>query len=679
MSATATTPELTRAAPVSLTERRKMDWMWATFSFAAGVLILVAAFMPLWKLELIAPQYPKGLFVTSYGYQMTGDITELNGLNHYIGLKPLEPDNVFELKLFPFGVAGIIAIILFGAFKFTRTRTRLISVAAAASLPIVLLVDLQYWLYNYGHDIKPGAALHVDPFTPKVIGTTKVMNFHSVTSVTPGFWILVAAVVLLAVGPWLIRFVRDSWNNTGKTTAAASVIALLAFAGVLAADTRPAEAAAPAGSITDAIARAQPGDTIRIAPGTYREQLVIDKRVTLIGEGSPVIDGERKGDVVVIAAEGVTLRGFVIQGSGIEVTAEPAGVRVKANNATVDSNRIQDDLYGIVLEESDGHTITNNSVQSVLSLNQERQGNAVYLHNSHNNVLEHNTIEHSKDGFLFLFSDHNIVRWNTVTHVRYGIHFMYASFNVMEHNTFVDNVNGGVFMYSDGARFANNEFARNRSAASGYGLMFKDVDNVEVVDNLIHHNRMGIALEGSPFTPGAYVTITNNLIGYGDVGVGMFTTTDVTFSGNTFAGNLRQVEAVAGSVEHKNRWSLNGRGNYWDDYQGYDASGDGIGDLTYRYQGAFDALVRENPALRAYDYTPARMALDLAAKWFPAARPDSSATDEHPLMSATMTLARDANSNQRLVTAGLMLALLALPAAVFWLAMGSSRRRWATC
>src|SRR5512139_2891380 len=106
MNATATTSELTRTAAVSLTARRKMDWMWASFSFAAGLLILIAAFMPLWKLELIAPQYPKGLFITSYGYQMTRDITELNGLNHYIGLKALEPDNVFELKLFPFGVAA---------------------------------------------------------------------------------------------------------------------------------------------------------------------------------------------------------------------------------------------------------------------------------------------------------------------------------------------------------------------------------------------------------------------------------------------------------------------------------------------------------------------------------------------------------------------------------------------
>lgn len=677
MNVTATTERLSRPAAIALPARRRIDGIWAVCSLVASALILIAAFLPLWKLELVAPQYPKGLFITAYGYQMTGDITEVNGLNHYVGLKPLEPGSVFELKLFPFGVAGIVGVILYGAFKFRTRRQRTLSVLAALSLPLFMLADLQYWLYNYGHDINPEAALHLDPFTPKVLGTTRVMNFHSITRLSGGFWLLVAAVLLLALGPWVMRFMRDSWNNTGKATTAAMAIALVALTAVFGADARPANASS--GSIAEAIARARPGDTVRIGPGFYREQLLIDKPVTLAGDGWPVIDGGRKGDVVVIAAEGVTLRGFVIQGSGRGVSDEPAGIRVTAQGATLESNRLRDVLYGIVLEETGGHTVRDNSVESIREYPQERRGNAIYLHNSNRNVLERNTVTHAKDGLLLLFSDYNVIRENKVTLVRYGIHFMYASHNEMERNSFVDNVNGGVLMYSDGARFIDNEFSHNRSAASGYGLMFKDVDNVEVVGNLIHHNRVGIALEGSPFTPGAFVTVRDNLIGYGEVGVGMFTTTNVTFSGNTFVGNLRQVDAVAGSVEHRNRWSVDGRGNYWDDYEGYDAGGDGIGDLTYRYQGAYDALVQANPALRAYDYTPARMALDLAAKWFPVYRPEPRATDEHPLMSPTMTLARDAGNRQRLAGAALMAGLLALPAGVFWLAAGSSRRRWATC
>ena len=669
--------ETARPAATPAVTQRRADKMWIGCSMLAAALLLIGAVLPLWKLELVAPQYPKGLFITAYGFDMTGDVDEINELNHYVGLRPLKPETVVELKLFPFGMALILGVIAFSAFKSQSRKLRLASAAIAWSLPIFTLIDLQYWLYRQGHDIDPDAALTLEPFTPRVLGETQVLNFHSIGTVSIGFWFFVTAALLLTVGPWLARFMKESWSNTGKATTGVVSIALVTFV-LLAAPTGSAKASAD-GSISDAIARAAPGDTIHIAPGIYHEQLVIDKPVTLIGDGLPVIDGGRKGDVVVIAAEGVTLRGFVIQGSGTGVSAEPAGVRVTAANATIDSNEVRDVLYGIVLEETDGHTVTGNSIESIRSFSQERRGNAIYLHNSNHNVLERNIVTKAKDGFLFLFSDNNMIRDNKVTDVRYGIHFMYASHNEMINNTFVDNVNGGVLMYSDGARFIGNEFAHNRSLASGYGLMFKDSDAIEIEGNRIHHNRVGIALEGTPFTPGSPVLIRDNLVGYNQTAVGMFTTTDVTFTGNTFVSNLRQVDAVAGSVEHKNRWSLDGRGNYWDDYEGYDAGGDGIGDLPYRYQGAYDDLVEDNPALRAFDFTPARMALDLAAKWFPVYRPEPRAVDHYPLMSPTMTLARDGGTSDRVTSAALTALLVALPAAVFWLVAGNSRKRWATC
>ena len=172
-----------------------------------------------------------------------------------------------------------------------------------------------------------------------------------------------------------------------------------------------------------------------------------------------------------------------------------------ATGATIEDNVVRDVLYGIVLQETGSHTIRNNRVESVQEFTQERRGNAIYLHNSYDNVIEANTIKYAKDGILLLFADRNVIRNNTVTQVRYGIHFMYASDNQMIDNVFSHNVNGGVLMYSDRTIFQNNEFAYNRSLASGYGIMFKDVDDVEITGNNIHHNRIGLALEGAPFTP----------------------------------------------------------------------------------------------------------------------------------------------------------------------------------
>jgi copper chaperone NosL len=99
----------------------------------------------------------------------------VNTLNHYAGIKAIDPDNVFELKLFPFAVAAIAAALVVGAFRAQRRRWRIVVSFLAWSLPIGFLIDLQYWLYNYGHDLEPQAPC-ASPFTPKVIGTTKVVT-----------------------------------------------------------------------------------------------------------------------------------------------------------------------------------------------------------------------------------------------------------------------------------------------------------------------------------------------------------------------------------------------------------------------------------------------------------------------------------------------------------------------
>src|SRR5690606_28879447 len=115
-----------------------------------------------------------------------------------------------------------------------------------------------------------------------------------------------------------------------------------------------------------------------------------------------------------------------------------------------------------------------------------------------------------------------------------------------------------------------------------------------------------------------------------------------------------------GSLEHRNAWSEDGRGNYWDDYRGYDAGGDGVGDLTYRYEGAFDDLVQRNEAVRAFSFTPASRALDLAARWFPVHRPEPRVVDEHPLMSPTINLRVPGVSPSIVVTGGVSGLLLLL-------------------
>ena len=453
----------------------RIDRVWAATAITAAVLFAVAAFLPLWTMTLRAPQYPDGLTLTAYGWRLAGDLGEINGLNHYVGIQTLDPEAIRELALFPFAVGALIAALVAAAFV-RRPVLRWLVVVAAWGMPLGMLADLQWWLHTFGHNLNPAAPIRLEPFTPKVLGTTSVINFHSETMVAVGFWLMIAAALVLTIGPWLIRFTRDSWANTGTAAqAAVLVVALVAGMWVMA----PREAtASEQQSIGAAIAAAAPGDTVVIPAGTYVEQLVIDNPVVLVGEGRPVIDGGGAGDVVHITAPDVTLRGFVVRNSARIVTGEPTGIRVTADRATIEDNEVREVLYGIALQNSNGHTVRRNSVTSFLDMAPERRGHALYIWYSDGNEVADNVLEYAKDGIFLGFTTNTTLERNTVTHVRYGLHTIYAGDLVLRGNAFRDNVAGGSLMYSRGLLIADNEFSGNYSPASGYGLLFKDMDDV---------------------------------------------------------------------------------------------------------------------------------------------------------------------------------------------------------
>ena len=463
-----------------------------------------------------------------------------------------------------------------------------------------------------------------------------------------------------------------TWTRGAPARSLVTLLATAFLASMLVA--LPSEAAETPVTIAGLIARAAPGDTVVVPPGTYREQLVIEKLIVLAGEGRAVIDGGGRGDVVRILAGGVTLRGFTIQGSARDVVDEPAAVRVLADRATIEDNRVRDALYGIVTEDSRGHRILRNHVSSFLDFGPERRGHALYLWHSDDSVVEGNTVRGAKDGVFLGFASHNRVERNHVSETRYAIHYMYADHNAFIDNVFRDSVAGGAIMFSRDITFRGNEFAYNRSAASGYGLLFKDVDDVVMEDNRVHHNRLGITLEGAPLAPGATVTLRHNFVGFNDVAIEIATTTAVTFTDNTFTGNLEQV-VTTGHGNGRNVWSRDGRGNYWDDYQGYDADRDGVGDIPFQYDGAFDDLARREEWVRAYAFTPARLALDLAARWFPAFRPAPSVVDPHPLVQPTMRLEAGAPGAGRALDV-LALAVMAGLPLTWWRVSGRRAARW---
>lgn len=172
-----------------------------TFIFMlARVLLLVSIFFPYWHMELDAPQYPDGLFLTAYVNHLTGDVREIDGLNHYIGMRPLGEAAAFERAA---AVWMIIAMFLLveGA-AVIHSRWAVLLALPAVTFPLGFIADLHYWMRTFGLNLDPDAPLSssVKPFVPTVIGEGGIGQFKTYAEFGAGYWMAAAAAVLVAVG-----------------------------------------------------------------------------------------------------------------------------------------------------------------------------------------------------------------------------------------------------------------------------------------------------------------------------------------------------------------------------------------------------------------------------------------------------------------------------------------------
>jgi hypothetical protein len=149
----------------------------------ASIVMLGVFVFPLWRIELIAPQYPEGLGMLIRVNTVTGikptDLANINGLNHYIGMKAIEPDAIPELRAMPWIVAGLAALGLVVA-AVGRRRLVYVWLGGFASLAIVGLIDFWRWEYDYGHNIDFEHAIIKIPgmtYQPPLLGTKQLLNF----------------------------------------------------------------------------------------------------------------------------------------------------------------------------------------------------------------------------------------------------------------------------------------------------------------------------------------------------------------------------------------------------------------------------------------------------------------------------------------------------------------------
>jgi len=370
----------------------------------------------------------------------------------------------------------------------------------------------------------------------------------------------------------------------------------------------------PAGaSIAGALDRAAPGDTIRLAGGTYHENIVVDVRVTLTSDHDAIIHGGYQGNVVHITASGATIDGLHIAEAGPHLTKDMACVLVEADEVTIRDTVITESLHGIYVKAGNRTTLVGNRIEGRLDLIESDRGNGIHLWNSTGNRVIENEIFNVRDGIYFSFAHHTEVERNHIHHVRYGLHYMYSNDNSFHDNTFENNVAGAALMYSEDIVFARNTFARCRGFRA-YGILLQSMSRVRATSNLIIDNSRGVFMNNADTN-----VIEHNDVIDNDLAIQLNGGCDGNlFAGNNFINNLSELLLDVSDVE--TRWADEDGGNFWSRYRGYDLDGDGAGDLPFPIQNVFQVLETKVPEVRYYLLSPAAEVLEAAEQALPILR-----------------------------------------------------------
>lgn len=381
----------------------------------------------------------------------------------------------------------------------------------------------------------------------------------------------------------------------------------------------------PAGGdhLQAAIAAAEPGDVLELAPGVHFGPVRIDRSLTLEGRPGAVVDGRQVGRTIEVTAPDATVRNLIVRGSGRVLADMDAAIflEASAHGALVEGNTIEDSLVGVYVHGASSARVRGNRIVGWRAPNLNDSGNGVYVWNSPGAAVIGNDISGGRDGIFTTTSKNNVFRGNTLHDVRFAVHYMYTNDSEVSDNVSVGNHAGYVIMYSDRLNIRNNLSEHDRD----HGMVFNYANSSRIEGNAVMHggdkcvfiynaNKNRFARNwfegcriGIHFTAGSERNVVTE---------------------NAFVGNRNQVMYVGTrNVE----WSDGRRGNYWSDNPAFDLNGDGIADTAYRPNDIIDQVVWRFPSAKLLLNSPAVQIVRWAQSQFPNLHP-GGVVDSSPLM-----------------------------------------------
>jgi nitrous oxidase accessory protein len=370
---------------------------------------------------------------------------------------------------------------------------------------------------------------------------------------------------------------------------------------------------------------ADDGATLCLEPGSYFGPLNVTKSVEIWGPRDAVIRSSGEGTTIEIAADGSSLIGVTVDGSGGRFDTLDAAVHVVADDVRVEGIRVQSAAFGLLIEKANRAMILNNVVQGPDEGPLGLRGDGIRLWETRDSEIRDNQVLGCRDMVVWYSSNNKLIR-NTVVRSRYGTHFMYSHDNQVEGNEYLDNVVGIFIMYSRNLTLRDNLLARS-SGPGGMGLGIKESGNLTVSGNAFIANTMDTA----PLEPDDFNTFENNAFFHSEVAVLMHSSEKRNaFLGNQFVSNHSQLQVEGGG----NALGVDWNGNSFDDYAGYDMDRDGFGDIPYELRRLSSQLESTYPQLQFFRGAITLELLDAISSLFPMVEPQTTLIDSRPRMSA---------------------------------------------
>lgn len=388
------------------------------------------------------------------------------------------------------------------------------------------------------------------------------------------------------------------------------------------------------------INQAAPGDTIRLAPGTYFGGVLINKPLTLTGEPGAIIDAQGEGDVIRVEATDVNIRGLTLRRSGFNLTRMNAAVHGArgAHRLTVEDNIIEDSAFGLWLWHANEARMVNNKITGNTHYASQDRGDGIRLFNVDGGLFSHNQVRDTRDGVYVDTSKNLEFSHNRFEDLRYGIHYMYAHQGRIIGNLSTRTRSGYALMMSRDLEVTGNQSINDQN----YGILLNFITYSNISDNVVRgvtgwsftgEVEHGIPIGGEGKAVFIYNslhnTILNNLFADSEIGIHITAGSEYNeMHGNSFVRNQFQVKYVA---NRRQEWSHEGRGNYWSDYLGWDLDGNGIGDQAYEPNDGIDKLLWKYPLAKMLMNSPAVQTLRWVQNQFPILR-SPGVQDSYPLM-----------------------------------------------